>query len=88
MYQIDAFKRAINEPVSWLHPTGPLVVPGRASRSLSGWPSLSLFMSGSIMAARFTFISILLGALATAAAQGAFNGLAHTHTRTDGQAGF
>lgn len=40
------------------------------------------------MAARFTFISILLGALATAAAQGAFNGLAHTHTRTDGQAGF
>lgn len=64
-------------------PTGPLVVPGRASRSLSGWPSLSLFMSGSIMAARFTFISILLGALATAAAQGAFNGLAHTHGQTD-----
>lgn len=62
-------------------------MPGRASRSLSGWPSfwLSLFMSGSIMAARFTFISILLGALATAAAQGAFNGLAHTHT--DGRTG-
>lgn len=38
------------------------------------------------MAARFTFISILLGALATAAAQGAFNGHTHTHAHTDRQA--
>lgn len=76
MYQGDALKSAINE-LDWilhlLHSTS-----SRACRSLSVWPELLLFMRVSIMAARFTFISILHG---VGPAQGAFNG--RTHTRRE-----